>query len=264
MRRSLYGIQPYLRDVASWVWHEQGAARHHGLKLQEETITETLLLRMARECQHLGLRVRMFNRIEEGGRKKTTRIGNGADWEWYVTTDYCRVGFRVQAKVLSSELTKKGALSIGKYKGLLDDRKQTSALIKDAAASKCNPIYVFYNHSWVSDRAIFSSSRHAFPVVPGDWGCAVAKAAFVQSQTGNNLSTLIRGMLPWHKFFGIHKGCVSQRAMHEMEGNQEFIPETPPPAWLDQMSEGEEGLNQYLVENRLRGVAHLDFSKFEG
>ena len=120
MRRSPYGIQPYLRDVASWVWHEQGAARHHGLKLQEETITETLLLRMARECQHLGLRVRMFNRIEEGGRKKTTRVGNGADWEWYVTTDYCRVGFRVQAKVLSSELTEKGALSIGKYKGLLD------------------------------------------------------------------------------------------------------------------------------------------------
>lgn len=261
MRRSLYDIQPYLRYVASRVWYEQSDARHHGLKLQEETITEMLLLRMAHECQHLGLRVRMFNRIEEGGRRKTKRVGNGADWEWYVTTNYCHVGFRVQAKVLSSGLTQKDALSIGKYAGLLNDHNQTNTLIQDAANSKCNPIYVFYNHSWVSDRALFSASHHPFPVEPGDWGCAISTAAFVRGQRGNNLSALISGMLPWHMFFGIDKGCVSQRAMKYLAGHQDFISKTPPPEWLGLMDEGEVGLNEHLANHRLQGVAHFDFSE---
>lgn len=263
MRRSLYDIQPYLRYVASRVWYEQSDARHHGLKLQEETITEMLLLRMAHECQHLGLRVRMFNRIEEGGRRKTKRVGNGADWEWYVTTNYCHVGFRVQAKVLSSGLTQKDALSIGKYAGLLNDHNQTNTLIQDAANSKCNPIYVFYNHSWVSDRALFSASRHPFPVEPGDWGCAVAKAAFVRDQPGNNLSALISGMLPWHRFFGWDRGCISQQAMTQMLGDQEFLTESSRPEWLSMKLEGDKGLNGYLLKKGLQGVAHFDFTTSE-
>ena len=101
-------------------------------------------------------------------------------------------------------------------------------------------------------------------MVPGDWGCAVAKAAFVQRQTGNNLSTLIGGMLPWHMFFGIDKGCVSQRAMKFLAGEQDFIVETPPPEWLSLMDKGEVGLNKYLADYRLQGVAHLDFSEFLG
>ena len=56
--RSHHHIQHYLRDVAAWIWHEQGEARHHGLKLQEETITEILLLRLARECGPMGLNIR--------------------------------------------------------------------------------------------------------------------------------------------------------------------------------------------------------------
>ena len=263
--RSHHRIKHYLRDVAAWIWHEQGEARHHGLKLQEETITEILLLRMARECGHMGLNIKMFNRIEEGGSAATGAVGNGADWEWYVDTPLCHVGFRVQAKVLSSGLTPvRRALSNGKYEGLHDDRLQTDDLCKDAAKAKLNPIYIFYNHAWVSDLALFSSTHHHYPVRPGDWGCSVATANFVKQTAGNKLSTLIPGMLPWHRFFGWGRGCVSQLAMDVMPGEQEFIPVSPPPDWLGLMQEDDEGLNSYLLENRLQGVAHLDFTAFEG
>ncbi|UOA14987.1 DUF6615 family protein [Sulfitobacter dubius] len=263
--RSASQLERYLRRVASWVWEEQNDARHHGLKLQEETITEMLLLRLARECEHLGLNVKMFNRIEEGGSTKTGKVGNGADWEWFIETKLCQVGFRVQAKVLSSGLTPvRGALSVGKYEGLHDDRLQTDDLIRDATKLGYNPIYVFYNHSWVSDRALFGSPHHTFTVRPGDWGCAVATARFVKNAAGNKLSTHIPGMLPWHRFFGWDRSCVSQRAMAEMAGEQEFIAETPRPEWLGIMREGEVALNAYLVEHRLQGVAHFDFTDFRG
>ena len=264
MWRSPYRIQPYLRDVASWVWHEQGAARHHGLKLQEETITEMLLLRIARECEDLGLRIKMFNRIQEGGRKDLGIVGNGADWEWFVDTDYCHVGFRIQAKVLSSELTPvRGAVSVGRYEGLHDDRQQTDDLIADARKWKANPIYVFYNHSWVADRALFSAPNHSYSVRPGDWGCAVATASFVKNTKGNKLSALYPGMLPWHRFFGWDRSCVSQKAMTHMLGDQEFFIESTRPDWLGMMLEGDERLNGYLLENRLQGVAHFDFTTSE-
>ena len=258
-------IEHYLRDVAAWIWHEQSEARQHGLKLQEETITEILLLRMARECGHMGLNIKMFNRIEEGGSTKAGKIGNGADWEWFIETSYCQVGFRVQAKVLSSGLTQGGGgLSIGKYEGLKNDRLQTDDLIRDAKSSGLNPIYVVYNHSWVSNRALFASPRHPYAVKQGDWGCAVAKAAFIKQAPGNNLSALISGMRPWHRFFGWDQGCLSRSAMSEMPGDQEFIPESPTPYWLDMMREGGQSINNYVVENRLRGVAHFDFTDFRG
>lgn len=156
--RSLY-FRRQLRHVGRWVWREQEDALHFGLKLQEETITEMLLLRMAREFSSSGLSVKMFNRIQEGGSKRYKKPGNGADWEWFIKTDHCEVGFRIQAKVLSSGLTRGGRLSVGKYDGLLKDKKQTNDLIIGAGSKRFNPIYIFYNHSWISARVLFSASN---------------------------------------------------------------------------------------------------------
>lgn len=261
MRHRRYPTDEYLRQISRWVWNEQGDARHHGLKLQEETITEMLLLRIARECNDIGLNVRMFNRIQEGGRKDLGKIGNGADWEWFIETNQCQVGFRVQAKVLSSDLTPvRGAVSVGRYDGLHDDRKQTDDLIADAKKWRSNPIYIFYNHSWIADRALFGTAYNHFPVRPGDWGCSVATANFVKHTSGNRLSALLPGMLPWHRFFGWDRQCLAQTAMSQMPGEQEFLTDTPRPDWLGFVQEGGEGLNAYLLEHRLQGVAHFDFT----
>ncbi|MFN4153498.1 MAG: hypothetical protein ACK4HF_02495 [Paracoccaceae bacterium] len=66
-------MRDYLRRRAAWVWNEQSHAFDHGLSLQEETLTEMLLLRMARDHETNGLTVKMFSKPEEAI--------NGADWE---------------------------------------------------------------------------------------------------------------------------------------------------------------------------------------
>ena len=58
-------LRDYLRQRAAWVWNQQGHAFDHGLALQEETLTEMLLLRMARDHAKHGLTITMFTKAEE-------------------------------------------------------------------------------------------------------------------------------------------------------------------------------------------------------
>lgn len=257
MRHRSLHFRRHLRDVGRWVWREQEDALHFGLKLQEETITEMLLLRMARDFSSSGLKVNMFNRIQEGGSKRYKKTGNGADWEWFIETDHCEVGFRIQAKVLSSGLTHGGRLSVGKYDGLLKDKKQTNDLITGARPKCFNPIYIFYNHPWISDRVLFSALKGPNVASPTEWGCSVSTASFILHQTDNRLSSLIGGMLPWHVFFGLGRGCVAQEAMLNMAGEQEFYSETPRPDWLNFMHDGPYAMDEYLAERDLAGVAYF-------
>ena len=74
----------HMRMLAGWVWKQQEDAFRFNLVLQEETITETLLLLLARELTPLGIQVRIFNRTEEGGLRRSGHViheGHGADWE---------------------------------------------------------------------------------------------------------------------------------------------------------------------------------------
>ncbi|MBW0157630.1 DUF6615 family protein [Sedimentimonas flavescens] len=255
----------YLQQLAGWVWREQDDALHYGLKLQEETITEMLLLRMARECQDTGLHIKMFNRIEEGGSKKDAKSGNGADWEWYFSTPFCQVGFRVQAKVLSSGLTlKRMALSRGVYGGLKKDGIQAQDLISTAKSAGYNPIYVFYNHPWVANRELFSSLKSPFACATTDWGCAVSSATFVKNKADNRLSELIDGMMPWHLFFRMSKGCGAKEALAKFGDDQELISDSPRPEWLqflsnpDDRGDGASHINEYLANRNLAGVAYFE------
>lgn len=262
-------IQRYLRDLAEWVWTEQDDAFHYGLKLQEETITETLLLRMARETVGSPLTIRMFNKTEEGGSAKHGIVGNGADWEWYFVTPYCQVGFRVQAKVLTYELTpSRKALSRGFYGGLKKDGEQAKDLVNAAKTDGYNPIYVFFNHPWVANRYLFSSSHSRFPVAPTDWGCSVASATAVRDLADNRLSALFPHMMPWDRFFQLEAGCGVQNALRALGSEQEFRPETPRPEWLSMLlhpeeflpSDDEQPLEGYLSRKGLKGVAYFELS----
>ena len=85
-------LRDCLRRRPAWVWNAQGHALKQGLALQEETLTEMPLLRMAHDHAKHGLNVTMFNKTEE-------RI-NGADREWIVRTPWCNLGLRIQAKRL--------------------------------------------------------------------------------------------------------------------------------------------------------------------
>jgi hypothetical protein len=278
-------LRAYLRWQAGRVWQEQGGAIKHGFFLQEETITETLLLRLAQDLTPKGLKVKLFTRIEEGGvtRKDGTveKVGNGADWEWFIDLPDCMVGFRVQAKRLSQFPIKDGY-----YSGIKVGGSQIDDLIN--LAGKSNPVYVFYNHGHVKNASLFTRSAKTNWFGQNAWGCSVATASFVKGLKTNSLSEAFSGMVPWHRFFVVGntklRGCAVERTMRAMVGGQEFKLADERPDWIklllarDHTDEGvgsdfsdhsddaidaePSDLNNLLKERGLRGVAYFDFKNF--
>ena len=253
----------YMRILAGWVWSQQVEAFRFNLVLQEETITETLLLRMARELTPFGFRVKMFNRTEEGGLKregKVIREGHGADWEWFYESPVCMVRFRIQAKRLYWSPS-----TPGRYGGFIPRGTQIDNLIDKAEQVQANPIYVFYNHPEVSDSHYFKQSSQPDYFGRSCWGCSVATASFMKSAIDANLSTLESGQVPWHRFFGIGKFCLSERMMKHMAGGQKFIRATERPEWVDTLLNEQEGpysrLNEELDERDLAGVAYIGYGR---
>jgi hypothetical protein len=259
-------FRTYMRQLAGHVWNEQAAAHSYGLSLQEETLTEFLLLEMARTLSPLGLRVDMFNKRREGGVKKDGVIAEGADWEWYI--DYgsnCGAMFRVQAKKLY-----RSPNAIGQYGGFKPNDKQIDDLIHRAVGG--NPIYVFYNHPDVLDHALFGSTRQPDFFGRSCWGCSVTTAKFMKHAPDNKLATIKKGSVPWHRFFGIGGPCRPAAAMKAIsatfirEGDtlpQDFITSHTPPDWAGLIRERRD-LTEYLTTRHLQGVAFIDASDLRG
>jgi hypothetical protein len=133
-----YALRASLRLEAGRVWREKGDAERIGLQLNEETITETLLFRLAKRHRHSGLRVRAFSKPEE---KKS-----GSDWEWWFVQGGSGVGLRVQAKRIFPSGTFKSLKAV-----------QTTQLI--TKAGNCHPFFVFYNDEDSVKTGIGSASR---------------------------------------------------------------------------------------------------------
>jgi len=242
-------MRQYLSAMAGWSWLEQGHAFEHGLALQEETITEMLLLRIAKDHTKHGIDVKMFNKTEEGV--------NGADWEWIVKTPSCEVGFRVQAKRLYQKDKKLD------YGGLDVSSNQTDNLIKHAKG--CIPIYVFYNHACGKHSQQFETGTEAGFRGPSYWGCSIASAKNVKVKKSNKLTDLKPIMKPWHRLISEFGTCDTQSALG-------FSPDTfersMTPSRRDLVerlrSRDVEALEGYLRENELEGAALIDFSEFRG
>lgn len=249
----------YMRLLARLVWTQQTEAFRFNLILQEETITEVLLLDMAKNLTALGFRVRVFNRTEEGGLRRSghvVREGHGADWEWFYRTPNCMVGFRVQAKRLYRSLGQPG-----RHGGFNPNGIQIRNLISNAG--QANPIYVFYNHPEVGDAHLFGRLFQSGYFGHDFWGCSVATATFMATVPDAKLSTIFPGQVPWHRFFGIGKVCRSESMMRNMPGGQEFRWSDRAPDWVDMLLEDrrlpDDRLDRYLDERGLRGVAYFDY-----
>lgn len=279
-------LRAYLRGLAGRVWTDQTDARHFGLELQEETITELLLLQMARDLSPHGLKIQMFNKRKEGGVTRADgtveEIGNGADWEWFVDLPNCQVGFRVQAKRLFGSLSQNGY-----YGGLTLGGTQIDDLIK-SAGTEMNPVYIFYNHAFTRTSHLFTRSPKTNWFGGSAWGCSVATAEFVKSLKSRTIPAVLPGMVPWHRFFALShstlRGCSVDRMMRDMLGGQVFNlatkrpdwlkilmdmpegpvldkPDTPPPDGREEESDSDVALrlNGILADRRLEGVAYFDF-----
>ncbi|TNE56836.1 MAG: hypothetical protein EP341_04475 [Sphingomonadales bacterium] len=252
MTKPSAGMRPYLRSLAGWAWNRQNDAKKHGLSLQEETLTEMLLLRLAKECGPLGLHVKMFTRPQE---KR-----NGADWEWFVRGSGCAVGYRVQAKRLYSS----GPLK-GQYGGHNPTGTQTDKLIKMAGTS-CVPLYVFYNHS---SSSVFDGRGAVGFRGPSFWGCSYANAKSVKAVNSRKPSDLIKVMHPWHELFDFcTKPMITTSALWygkgamriEDTGSSPLSPDSRrEPEWLNLLNQPA-GMDDYLGAQELAGVAYIDAS----
>lgn len=259
-------LRAYLRQLAGWVWDQQVEAFGFGMSKQEETLTENLLVEMAKTLQPHGLSVHMFSRPKEGGRqpKGKARIpGTGADWEWFYEGSPCNARFRVQAKRLYHS-----PHSPGEYGGFEPGGQQIQDLINGAKGM--NPVYVFYNHPQVSDHAIFNPSGPPEHFGASCWGCGATTAEFMSSVPNAKLSTIIKGQVPWHRFFGISGTCLpsdaikkANAAAYEGSKPQKFIPAEGRPGWVVALLEGNEtALTTYIRQNRLAGLAYFKRNKF--
>lgn len=240
-------LRDYLRQRAAWVWNEQGHAFKHGLVLQEETLTEMLLLRMARDHAKHGLNVTMFDKTEEGI--------NGADWEWIIRTRFCEMGLRVQAKRLYH---KSKSTDFG---GLDPSSPQAGKLIKKAGSNI--PLYVFFNHDHgVNSRLLHGGGEYPYRG-PSYWGCSIACAKKVKAARTNKLSDLKKHMKPWHRLVTASGKCDAMSALgitpDEMEAS---MPQTR--RFLFENIRDRDFMSRYIQTEELAGVAILDFSDFRG
>lgn len=248
-------LRDYLRSRAAWVWNEQKRAFKYELTLQEETLTELLLLRMAHDLGKHGLSVRMFTRAEENE--------TGADWEWIIRTLDCSVALRVQAKRLYHKT--KG----GDYGGLDPKADQSDKLISNAAGAV--PLYVFYNHALGNDPNKFDTGKDSPYRGPSYWGCSVARAELVKAKKSRKVTDLRPVMSPWHRLFDHSGGCsllfelgISARELSSsIDATRKDVMGA-----LWPLGQGEflnsSFLSKYLLERELAGVAFSELYDFRG
>ena len=242
-------VRDYLRERAGWVWNEQKHAFDRGLTLQEETLTEMLLLRMSKDHGKHGLVVRLFNKTEEAR--------NGADWEWHVRTPSCDLALRVQAKRLYHHL------KVTDYGGLNPNSGQTDKLIKMAAAYSCVPVFVFFNHDCGTNSAKFTRGSNIPYRGRSFWGCAIASASDVKMKSTNTVAGLKPVLSPWHNLVSRGGQCKAADLLGQPSEDVETSMRLRSSDVFETIR-NLEAMEDYTATAELAGVATLDFSGFRG
>ena len=138
--------------LAVKTWKTMKSAKSHKFSLQEETITETLLLKLLELHSPKEIQIRAYTKQEEGrGTSETHKLPTGADYAFYFTAPSgLGIGLLIQAKKQFEDK---------KYRSLDSSKPQSDALIKYASANGYIPVYVFYN--WDVDPTSHRSSHYA-------------------------------------------------------------------------------------------------------
>jgi hypothetical protein len=176
---SMKELRDTMRQEAGWVWRTVAKAASREVFLNEETITEMVVLRLADAAQGRNFLVRPFTRPQE---KK-----NGADWEFWFEFGSKLVGLRVQAK--------RQFRRSGRYESLDPSGQQINDLISRAGIRV--PVFVFYNginrSPLLCKRCRCSEYRS-----PSYNGCSVAHALDVRNTGSNDPRNIWKFSIPWH------------------------------------------------------------------
>lgn len=267
------------------VWQDMSDAKQFGMPRNEETVTEELLLSLAREHQGRGLSVKAYTKQEEA----TT----GGDWAfWFSDLRGLGIGARIQAKRLFSRS--------GRYESLFH---QSDAQKKQGkpTPNQCQtildyqdgliPIYIFYNSDALLKSLLLPFYRYwpyylFFYFRSAAWGISAASALAVkQANWGKNNKPVDFFMAPWHclvceecwavtatgkslpelvshglkkLFEGSPKGAEIGADLREYKISFELTDK--PPKWARLLTDGDddrERLTSEMRERGLRGVAVL-------
>jgi hypothetical protein len=185
----LSALQTSLRRAAGRVWRDMSDADACGLFLNEESITESVLLFLSRRHQTRELFIRPYNKPKEKG--------TGTDWEWCFAWRNRSITMRVQAKRLCKP--QHGVRASPAYNALAA-KSQINTLIQ--MAGKSHPLYVFYNDAQhgghvLSNRPLRSTCCSSFRGL-SVWGCMIARAQDVRSTGSRKMKDLLPPSNPWH------------------------------------------------------------------
>lgn len=268
------------RDNAREVQRDLDDALRLGISRNEVTITEDILLNLARAHSPRSLKIKTYTQHEEAQ--------NGADWEfWFCNSKGLGIAVRVQAKKLSRS---------GKYESLFykkDAHKQNGSsqceeLINKSGASI--PIYVFYNglNNFSIPLKWLKLQHYPFCAQITDWGISMCSAYSVKDAMRNNGKRPkdIGNMLPWHRLvcacccanfpsnFDLPSFVGNSLQSLFMDGDREedrrlsFEPTTDRPRWVGQLNEvafgGEEFLDGMMLKAELGGIAIIEQIDLEG
>lgn len=174
--------------LAKKVWHDRDDGVRCGLDPSEETITEVLLLELARRHPS-DVVVRKFTRHEEGKQY-------GADWEWWFVGGGLAWGTRVQAKKLDGRLRN--------YRGIDypygRKRRQITRFLSASQSDRLYPLYCFYN---LPDQRLLGAGAGC-PLAGSDaslLGCTIADGRRISRQRQKRLwevTDIAPLLMPWH------------------------------------------------------------------
>ena len=256
-------IRDTLAYLAHWTWDQMNQAHKLGLSFNEETITESLLLKLAQKFSSRGLDIKSFSKDKEG--KKYLGGGpTGADWEFWISDNKSNgLKLRVQAKRLF--------LKSGKYESLHPSSTQHTHLQSNAKKHIASPLYVFYNgrsHNTPSLIHGIYCCHYPFPFFwqSGVWGCSFAHAEHLTGVRNQPKPEDIPTMLPWHCLLcpcrsggnmSLPKTIKNSIDHFADESGVELTP--TPPDWVGELQKYS-GSESASTENKPRlpkGVSHV-------
>lgn len=177
------------RKLSSWTSLKLRTSLKLGLAFNEETITESILLKLAERHAPQHLAIKSWTKPEEGkGTKATAGKPIGADWDFWFS-DHAGKGFylRVQAK---------RQFKSGRYESLDGTGQQIVDLWNNRG--RAVPIYVFYNDTdgphFAKSTTKFNANRFQRMSM---WGCSFAPLTAIPRKpepTPDDISE----MRPWH------------------------------------------------------------------
>ncbi|HGE8526705.1 MULTISPECIES: DUF6615 family protein [Serratia] len=211
-----YGVCNTFRESAAEIFKLLSKAERLRMAINEETITEIILLGIADFHSGRDLEIRSYTKAEEGrGTNSTKGKATGADWSfWFCDNHGKGIEIRIQAKKLFKS---------GEYDSLNGSGSQINNLIKNRGLAI--PLYVFYNSNLEclyrhADYLFY----HDFPFYRDlDFGCTYAPVTAIPSKKKPSPKD-ITVMFPWH-YLVCKKSCSSFRLGSCDVVNSESLPQ---------------------------------------